>query len=112
MHFRLGVFLVALRGKPLCKCCTEVQEFQSFLCLVSQVGNAAFHNDSLYEELRRSISPLTKLLHSTEDDVTKSNAAGALSNLVRYSDKLCDDIIRTGAIKVSCQYILVMVMLV
>ncbi|XP_010692392.2 serine/threonine-protein kinase TIO isoform X2 [Beta vulgaris subsp. vulgaris] len=79
------------------RCTDSDKRTRKFACFA--VGNAAFHNDSLYEELRRSISPLTKLLHSTEDDVTKSNAAGALSNLVRYSDKLCDDIIRTGAIK-------------
>jgi fused-like protein len=55
----------------------------------------------LYEELRRSIPQLTKLLLSPEEeDKTKGNAAGALSNLVRNSDILCEDIISQGAIQV------------
>ena len=65
-----------------------------------QVGNAAYHNDMLYEELRRSIPQLTTLLLGPEEDKTKGNAAGALSNLVRNSDKLCEDIVSQGAIQV------------
>uniref|UniRef100_A0A803LA52 non-specific serine/threonine protein kinase n=1 Tax=Chenopodium quinoa TaxID=63459 RepID=A0A803LA52_CHEQI len=56
------------------------------------VGNAAYHNDSLYEELRRSIAKLTDLLLSNEKDIIRVNAAGALSNLVRHNNKLCDDV--------------------
>jgi hypothetical protein len=69
--------------------------------LLFQVGNAAYHNDKLYEELRPSIPQLTKLLVAPEEDKTKGNAAGALSNLVRNSDLLCQDIISQGAIQVS-----------
>lgn len=58
-----------------------------------QIGNAAYHNDMLYDELRRSIPQLANLLLSTEEDKTKANAAGALSNLVRNSNKLCEDIV-------------------
>ena len=70
--------------------------------MLFQVGNAAYHNDKLYEELRRSIPQLTKLLLAPEEDKTKGNAAGALSNLVRNSDLLCQDIVSQGAIQV-CQ---------
>lgn len=68
------------------------------MCL--QVGNAAYHNDILYENLRRCIPQLTKLLLSVEEDKTKANAAGALSNLVRNSNSLCEDIISQGALQV------------
>ena len=68
--------------------------------MLFQVGNAAYHNDMLYEELRRSIPQLTKLLLAPEEDKTKGNAAGALSNLVRNSDILCEDIVSQGAIQV------------
>lgn len=62
----------------------------------------------LYEELRRSVPHLANLLLMTEEDKTKANAAGALSNLVRNSDKLCEDIVSKGAIQVCdmlhCQF--------
>lgn len=67
---------------------------------MTQIGNAAYHNDLLYEELRSSIHQLTNLLLSPEEDKTKANAAGALSNLVRNSNKLCEDIVSNGAIQV------------
>ncbi|KAL5978436.1 hypothetical protein ACLOJK_029553, partial [Asimina triloba] len=63
------------------------------------VGNAAYHNDMLYDELRRAIPQLTNLLLMGEEDKTKANAAGALSNLVRNSNRLCEDIISKGAIQ-------------
>ncbi|KAM6555433.1 hypothetical protein CsatB_002452 [Cannabis sativa] len=72
----------------------RTRKFASFA-----IGNAAFHNDTLYEELRRSIPYLANLLLSIEEDKTKSNAAGALCNLVRHSNKLCEDIISKGAIQ-------------
>lgn len=65
-----------------------------------QIGNAAYHNDTLYGELRRSIPQLGNLLLSTEEDKTKSNAAGALSNLIRNSSELCEDIVSKGAMQV------------
>ena len=55
----------------------------------------------LYEELRRSIPQLANLLLSAEEDKTKANAAGALSNLVRNSNKLCEDIVSKGAMQVT-----------
>lgn len=65
-----------------------------------QVGNAAYHNESLYDELRRAIPQLTNLLLAGEEDKTKANAAGALSNLVRNSNRLCEDIVSNGAVQV------------
>ena len=79
-----------------------VQIWVTYRFLLFQVGNAAYDNDKLYEELRRSIPQLTKLLLAPEEDKTKGNAAGALSNLVRNSDLLCQDIVSQGAIQV-CQ---------
>ncbi|KAL0403381.1 UNVERIFIED_CONTAM: Serine/threonine-protein kinase TIO [Sesamum radiatum] len=63
------------------------------------VGNAAYHNDSLYDELRRAIPQLKNLLLSEQEDKTKANAAGALSNLVRNSNRLCEDIVSKGAMQ-------------
>lgn len=60
------------------------QKFASFA-----VGNAAFHNDRLYDQLRPAIPALIKLL-SSSDEKTRQNAAGALSNLVRNGDQLLD----------------------
>lgn len=70
------------------------------------MGNAAYHNDTLYDELRKSIPQLAKILVSKEEDKTKANAAGALSNLVRNSNKLCEDIISTGAMQVIFDFLL------
>lgn len=54
-----------------------------------------------YEELRKCIPQLASLLMSAEeDDKTKANASGALSNLVRNSNKLCQDIVSKGAMQV------------
>ncbi|XP_058206385.1 serine/threonine-protein kinase TIO isoform X2 [Rhododendron vialii] len=79
------------------RCADSDKRTRKFACFA--IGNAAYHNDLLYDELRRSISQLANLLVSTEEDKTKANAAGALSNLVRNSNKLCDDIISKGALQ-------------
>lgn len=79
------------------RCSDPDKRTRKFACFA--VGNAAYHNDMLYEELRRSIPQLTKLLLAPEEDKTKGNAAGALSNLVRNSDILCEDIVSQGAIQ-------------
>nr|KAJ0199998.1 hypothetical protein LSAT_V11C600338920 [Lactuca sativa] len=64
------------------------------------IGNAAYHNEMFYEELRKCIPQLASLLMSAEeDDKTKANASGALSNLVRNSNKLCQDIVSKGAMQ-------------
>ncbi|KAL6657315.1 hypothetical protein ACP70R_005095 [Stipagrostis hirtigluma subsp. patula] len=79
------------------RCSDPDKRTRKFACFA--VGNAAYHNDRLYEELRRSIPQLTKVLLGPEEDKTKGNAAGALSNLVRNSDMLCEDIVSQGAIQ-------------
>lgn len=60
------------------------------------LGNASFHDDSLYEPLRPSIPILVGLLKDSEEK-TRSNAAAALGNLARNSALLDKDFINTGA---------------
>ncbi|KAF5178747.1 Serine/threonine-protein kinase [Thalictrum thalictroides] len=79
------------------RCADPDKRTRKFACFA--IGNAAYHNDLLYEELRRSIPLLTNLLLSAEEDKTKANAAGALSNLVRNSTRLVEDIISEGSIQ-------------
>jgi fused-like protein len=57
-----------------------------FACFA--IGNAAFHDSSLYDALRPAIPLLVRSLEDPEDK-TRSNAGGALGNLVRNSDQLC-----------------------
>ncbi|BBN17969.1 fused [Marchantia polymorpha subsp. ruderalis] len=85
------------------RCADPDRHTRKFACF--GLGNAAYHNDALYEVLRRSIPHLTSLLQGDEEDKTKANAAGALSNLVRNSNKLCEDIISKGAMQALCQVI-------
>ncbi|WJX17387.1 non-specific serine/threonine protein kinase [Trifolium repens] len=79
------------------RCSDPDKRTRKFACFA--IGNAAYHNDVLYEELRSSIPHLAKLLQVAEEDKTKANAAGALSNLVRNSDRLCGDIVSKGAVQ-------------
>lgn len=79
------------------RCADPDKRTRKFACFA--IGNAAYHNDNLYEELKRSIPQLANLLLSAEEDKTKANAAGALSNLVRNSNKLCEDIVSKGALQ-------------
>ncbi|XP_074572486.1 serine/threonine-protein kinase TIO isoform X2 [Curcuma longa] len=79
------------------RCADPDRRTRKFACFA--VGNAAYHNDDLYEELRRCIPQLTMLLLAAEEDKTKLNAAGALSNLVRNSSALCEDIVSKGAMQ-------------
>ncbi|PIA49863.1 hypothetical protein AQUCO_01300540v1 [Aquilegia coerulea] len=84
-------------GLLIDRCADPDKRTRKFACFA--IGNAAYHNDLLYEELRRSIPLLTNLLLSAEEDKTKANAAGALSNLVRNSTRLVEDIISEGSIQ-------------
>ncbi|KAG6668932.1 serine/threonine-protein kinase TIO [Carya illinoinensis] len=79
------------------RCDDPDKRTRKFACFA--IGNAAYHNDTLYEELKRSIPQLANLLLVAEEDKTKANAAGALSNLVRNSNRLCEDIISKGAMQ-------------
>uniref|UniRef100_K3WLI5 non-specific serine/threonine protein kinase n=1 Tax=Globisporangium ultimum (strain ATCC 200006 / CBS 805.95 / DAOM BR144) TaxID=431595 RepID=K3WLI5_GLOUD len=60
-----------------------------FACFA--IGNAAFHNNSLYSALQPAIPLLIQNLHDSEEK-TRSNAGGALGNLVRNSDELCAEL--------------------
>ncbi|XP_062000742.1 serine/threonine-protein kinase TIO isoform X1 [Rosa rugosa] len=84
-------------GLLIDRCSDPDKRTRKFACFA--IGNAAYHNDMLYEELRRSIPQLANLLLSSEEDKTKANAAGALSNLIRNSNKLCEDIVSRGAMQ-------------
>jgi hypothetical protein len=70
-------------------CFTHVP--RKFACFA--IGNAGFHNPSLYEALRPAVGPLVALL-GDEEEKTRANAAGALGNLVRNSHQLCGEIIQ------------------
>ncbi|XLR17857.1 hypothetical protein S83_045769 [Arachis hypogaea] len=84
-------------GLLIDRCSDPDKRTRKFACFA--IGNAAYHDDTLYEELRRSIPQLANVLQMAEDDKTKVNAAGALNNLVRHSDKLCEEIVSKGAIQ-------------
>jgi hypothetical protein len=70
-----------------CLYCTR----RKFACFA--IGNAGFHNPTLYDALRPAVGPLVKLL-SDDEEKTRANAAGALGNLVRNSGQLCPEIIK------------------
>ncbi|CAL1386132.1 unnamed protein product [Linum trigynum] len=84
-------------GRLIDRCADPDRRTRKFACFA--IGNAAYYNEMLYDELRRSIPQLANLLLSSEEDKTKANAAGALSNLVRNSSKLCDEIVSNGAMQ-------------
>ena len=65
-----------------------VLQTRKFACFA--IGNAGFHSDALYPELRVAVPPLVRLL-GDEEDKTRANAAAALGNLVRNSAALCGD---------------------
>ena len=69
---------------------------RKFACFA--VGNAGFHNDSLYPELRASIPALISLLNDVEEK-TRANASGALGNLLRNSGLLAGDLVKAGAVQ-------------
>jgi fused-like protein len=64
---------------------------RKFACFA--IGNAGFHNPTLYDALRPAVGPLVKLL-ADDEEKTRANAAGALGNLVRNSGQLCAEIIK------------------
>ncbi|KAJ4831260.1 hypothetical protein Tsubulata_044914 [Turnera subulata] len=85
-------------GLLIDRCADPDTRTRKFACFA--IGNAAYYNDELYEELRGSIPQLVNILLSAEEDKTKANAACALTNLVRNSNALCDDIVSCGAVQV------------
>lgn len=60
-----------------------------FACFA--IGNVAFHNNSLYGALPPAVPLLIRNLRDSEEK-TRSNAGGALGNLVRNSDELCAEL--------------------
>ena len=68
---------------------------RKFACFA--VGNAAFHSDALYPELRGAIPALIDALCYDKMHKTRANAAGALGNLVRNSPMLCAALVKAGA---------------
>ncbi|KAL0040863.1 hypothetical protein WJX79_007871 [Trebouxia sp. C0005] len=84
------------------RCTDEDIATRKFACFA--IGNAGFHNSSLYEALRASIGPLVSLLHDREDK-TRANAAGALGNLVRNSGLLCRPLIEARALQALVEVI-------
>ncbi|KAG2391763.1 hypothetical protein C9374_013248 [Naegleria lovaniensis] len=70
---------------------------RKFACFA--IGNACFHNNNLYKPLAPCIPPLIELLAENSDEKTKANAAGALGNLVRNSNELVKDLLKSGAIE-------------
>lgn len=68
---------------------------RKFACFA--VGNAGFHSDKLYEQLRPVVPMLVDLLRDPEEK-TRANAAGALGNFVRNSNSLAKDLIKFKAL--------------
>lgn len=75
-------------------CEDEDKTIKKFACVV--IGNASFHDDTLYEALKPAIPVLVSLLRDSEEK-TRSNAAAALGNLARNSSILDKSFIDTGA---------------
>lgn len=71
--------------------CSRACLCRKFACFA--IGNAGFHNPTLYDALRPAVGPLVKLL-SDDEEKTRANAAGALGNLVRNNGLLCSEIIK------------------
>lgn len=75
-------------------CEDEDKTIKKFACVA--IGNASFHDDTLYEALKPAIPLLVSLLKDSEEK-TRSNAAAALGNLARNSPLLDKEFISTGA---------------
>jgi fused len=75
-------------------CQDQDRTIKKFACV--SIGNASFHDDSLYDILRPSVAILVGLIKDSEEK-TRSNAAAALGNLARNSDTLDNDFKKTGA---------------
>ena len=83
--------------EPLIALCRDSdRSTRKFACFA--IGNAGFHNASLYPSLRPAVPPLVALLGDDEDR-TRANAAGALGNLLRNSAVLVPDMLKAGALE-------------
>ena len=64
---------------------------RKFACFAA--GNIGFHSSLLYSQLTPCVAPLVACLEDA-DPKTRTNAAGALGNLVRNGPQLCVELIR------------------
>jgi hypothetical protein len=88
---------------PLIALCGDTdRSTRKFACFA--IGNAGFHNASLYPLLRPAVAPLVELLRD-EEDRTRANAAGALGNLLRNSDELVPEVLAAGALQALLQLV-------
>lgn len=88
---------------PLIALCGDTdRSTRKFACFA--IGNAGFHNASLYPVLRPAVAPLVELLRD-EEDRTRANAAGALGNLLRNSDELVPEVLDAGALQALLQLV-------
>jgi Protein kinase domain/HEAT repeats len=88
---------------PLIALCGDTdRSTRKFACFA--IGNAGFHNASLYPLLRPAVAPLVELLRD-EEDRTRANAAGALGNLLRNSDELVPEVLDAGALQALLQLV-------
>ena len=67
--------MLLLISKIILCCSDSDKNTRKFACFA--VGNAGFHNDRLYENLRPVLSSLVELLKDDEEKI-RANAAGAL----------------------------------
>eukprot|EP00474_Spongospora_subterranea_P005628 CRZ06086.1 hypothetical protein [Spongospora subterranea] len=88
---------------PLIDCCgdhdPQVRKYAAFA-----IGNAVFHNDELCQSLSPCIPQLINALSysastSGIDRRITINAAGAIGNLARFSDKVVGDLLSAGAVE-------------
>jgi len=88
---------------PLIALCGDTdRSTRKFACFA--IGNAGFHNATLYPVLRPAVGPLVELL-GDEEDRTRANAAGALGNLLRNSDELVPEVLDAGALQALLQLV-------
>jgi fused-like protein len=88
---------------PLIALCGDTdRSTRKFACFA--IGNAGFHNASLYPLLRPAVAPLVELLRD-EEDRTRANAAGALGNLLRNSGELVPEVLDAGALQALLQLV-------
>ena len=82
--------------------CAQALTCEVDCCPPWQVGNAAFYTAALYELLREAIPALVALVEDrSSDQKTRSNAAGALGNMVRNSGLLCSQLVSCASLGVN-----------
>ncbi|GAM18589.1 hypothetical protein SAMD00019534_017640 [Acytostelium subglobosum LB1] len=83
--------------------CSDIDSnTRKFACFA--IGNAAFHSDELYRDLEPCIESLNMILSDEmEEEKTRSNVAGALGNLVRNSNYLCQHFINSDTMGIMLE---------